>query len=505
MQRLVLKSIDKNLETIEKLFENCYDIIIRRMEIGELYRVKMAIVYIDGLVDKDHISNFTIECLFTEEEIKKFTLNGFKSSLLDIISKEIIANSEIKEEYRMEKAIDSILSGDAVLFIDNSDRCLIIGSKQFPARSIAEPETETVVRGPRDGFTEVLKVNTSLVRRRIKDTNLKIEIKQVGRRSKTDVAILYMDDIVDKSMLLELKERINKIDIDAVIDSSIFENLIEDNYLSPFPQIESTERPDAVAASLYSGRIAIIVDNSPFALLIPATFGTLLQSSEDYYKRWAESSFVRILRIIAVALTVLSPGLYVAITAYHPGLLPTVLTYYLAASRINVPFPAVVEAVLMELTLELLRESGTRISGPIGTTVGIVGGLIIGQAAVEAGIVSPLMIIIVAVTTISSFAIPSYDFGIGFRLWRFILIVCASILGLYGMMLGIIVMITHLIKLNSFGVPYTSPYSGLGIEGGALKDTLIKAPIQYIKSRPTFTNPQNKIRMRGYWKDGRRK
>ncbi|NLV87994.1 MAG: spore germination protein, partial [Tissierellia bacterium] len=291
---------------------------------------------------------------------------------------------------------------------------------------------------------------------------------------------------------------------DSIPDSSVLESLIEDNYLSPFPQIESTERPDAVAASLYEGRVALIVDNSPFALILPATFGTLLQSSEDHYSRWAESSFVRLIRLFAVALTVLSPSLYVAVTAYHPGLLPTILTYYLAASRINVPFPAVVEATLMELTLELLRESGTRISGPIGTTVGIVGGLIIGQAAVEAGIVSPLMIIIVAVTTISSFAIPSYELGVGFRLWRFILIACASVLGLYGIVLGIIVLLTHLVRLNSFGVPYTSPYSGLGISEGELKDTLIKAPTQHLQQRPSFTSPRNKIRMRGYWKDGKR-
>lgn len=505
MQRLVVKSIDRNLELIERLFNNCYDIVIRKLEIGDIYRVKMAIVYIDGLVDKDHISNFTIECLFAEEELKKFTLKGFQNSLIDIISKEVIANTEIKEEYRMEKVIDAILSGDAALFIDNIDRTLIIGSRGWPSRSISQPETETVIRGPREGFTEVLKVNTSLVRRRIKDTNLKIEVMQIGKRSKTDVAILYIDDIVNKSILMELKERLNRINIDSIADSSTLENLIEDNYLSPFPQLENTERPDSVAASLYSGRIAVMVDNSPFALILPATFGSMLQSSEDHYSRWAESSFVRILRIIAVILTVLSPSLYVAITAYHPGLLPTVLTYYLAASRINVPFPVVVEAALMELTLELLRESGTRISGPIGTTVGIVGGLIIGQAAVEAGIVSPLMIIIVAVTTISSFAIPSYEFVVGFRLWRFILIACASILGLYGIMLGIIVLITHLIRLNSFGVPYTSPFSGLGIEEGDLKDSLIKAPIQTMGKRPSFTRPKNKIRMRGYWKDGRRK
>ena len=305
-----------------------------------------------------------------------------------------------------------------------------------------------------------------------------------------------MEDIVDRSLVEEVERRINRVDIDAVIDSSILENLIEDNYLSAFPQVENTERPDAVAASLYEGRVAIVVDNSPFVLIVPATVGTLMQSSEDYYTRWPEATFIRSLRLLAIIICLLAPAMYIATTAYHPGLLPGKLTYYLAASRVNVPFPAVVEAFIMELVLELLRESGTRISGPIGTTVGIVGGLIIGQAAVEAGIVSPLMIIIVALTTISSFAIPSYEFAAGIRIWRFILIFMSSVLGLYGMVLGVIILGTHIIKLNSFGVPFTSPYSGLGLNDGELEDTLIKAPIQKLEYRPTFTNPRNKRRMR---------
>ena len=229
---------------------------------------------------------------------------------------------------------------------------------------------------------------------------------------------------------------------------------------------------------------------------MPATIGTLLQSAEDYYSRWTITSLIRLLRIVAGFLAILSPALYIAITSFHPGLIPTKLTYYVAASRINVPFPSVVEAFLMEITIELLREAGTRISGPIGTTIGIVGGLIIGQAAVEAGIVSPLMIIIVAVTTIAAFALTSYELASGLRVCRFALMILAAILGLYGIMLGVVILTTHLARLNSFGIPFTSPYSGLGIEEGDLKDTLIKAPIQNLEFRPKFTFNKNKRRMR---------
>lgn len=380
--------------------------------------------------------------------------------------------------------------------MENVDRSIIIDSKSFPSRSPQEPQTETTIRGPRDGFTEIFKVNTALVRKRIKDTNLKIKYTAVGRIFKTMVAVLYMDDIVDKNLVVEVEKRLAEIDIDAVLESSILEHLIEDSYLSIFPQIENTERPDSVASALYEGRVALIVDNSPFALMVPATLGTMLQSSEDYYTRWTEASIVRLLRVIAIFLIFLPPALYIAVSSYHPGLLPTKLIYFLAASRINVPFPAVIEALLMELTMELLRESGTRLAGPIGSTIGIVGGLIIGQAAVEAGIVSPLMIIIVAITTISSFVIPSYELSAGLRITKVVFIIFAGILGLYGVMLGIILLISHLATLTSFGIPFTSPFSGLGIEEGDLKDSLVKAPIQRLWMRPGFTHPRNKRRMR---------
>ena len=460
MGRILLKNIEKNVEILKEIFRDCDDVEFRRIEVGQVYKVKMTFIFIDGLIDKNYLSEYAIQSIISQEELKSFTLEGFKSSLLDVISKEALATISIKEEYRIENLVNLILSGDTVILLDNIDKSIVLDTKGWASRGIGEPTTETVVRGPRDGFNESAKVNMTLVRRRIKDPKLKIKMHQVGRRSRTTVAIMYIEDIVDKSLVAEIRERINSVDIDAVLDSSILENLIEDNYLSAFPQMENTERPDSVAASLYEGRVAIVVDNSPFVLIAPGTIGSLMQSSEDYYTRWPEATFVRILRLLAVTICLLAPSMYIASTAYHPGLLPSKLTYYLAASRMNVPFPAVVESFIMELVLELLRESGTRMSGPIGTTVGIVGGLIIGQAAVEAGIVSPLMIIIVALTTISSFAIPSYEFAAGVRVWRFILIFMSSILGLYGIMLGVIVLGIHLIRwVSRTIIPNIIPYN----------------------------------------------
>ena len=489
------KKLNENVDNFKNIFKDCGDISFRFIEIGNDKKLQACLIFSDGLIDKYLLSEYGIQLLLSSSENEDFDLSKVKKGLLDFISKEAIAIPEVDENGKVDEIVNSILSGETILLVDGVAEALILSTRGWPTRGIGEPETETVVRGPRDGFSETLKINITLVRRRVKDPQMKVKVVDIGRRSKTNIAILYIEDIVNPEILDELNRRLNSIDIDAIIDSAVLEHLIEDNYLSPFPQIENTERPDTVASSIYEGRVAILVDNTPFALIIPATLGTLLQSAEDYYSRWTISSFVRILRLIAFFLATLSPALYIAITSFHPGLIPTKLTYFVAASRINVPFPAV-EAFLMEITMEILREAGTRISGPIGTTIGIVGGLIIGQAAVEAGIVSPLMIIIVAITTISAFALTSYELASGLRICRFGFMILAAIFGLYGIMLGILLLSTHLANLNSFGIPFTSPYSGLGIEEGDLKDTLIKAPVQELELRPKFTFTKNRRRMK---------
>lgn len=494
-------NIEENLGYIKERFKDCDDVIYRELEPGVKKKIKVAFVMIDGLANKTDLSDFAIEHLIEQVDFSEAYIKNFKNSILDYMTKEGIASVEIKEEKSVELILNNIMSGETLFLIDGMDTAIIIGTRGWESRGIGESVTEAIVRGPRDGFTETLRVNTTLIRRRIKDTRFKIKMYKVGRRSQTDVAVLYIEDIVDDKILNEVIKRIEDIDIDAIVDSSILEHLIEDNYYSPFPQIENTERPDSAASSLYEGRVILIVDNSPFGLVIPATVGTFLQSSEDHYNRWLETSIVRLVRILAVFLTVSAPATYIAVSSFHPGLLPTKLLYYLAASRLNVPFPAVIEASLMEITMELIRQAGTRISGPIGSTIGIVGGLIIGQAAVEAGIVSNLMIIIVAVTTIATFAIPSYEYAAGLRFCKFIFIILAGVFGLYGIMIGFILLLSHMAILNSFGIPLASPFSGLGIEEGDIKDTLVKAPLQKLWLRPGFTHPKNKKRMKRVNKD----
>ena len=266
MSAHLFNSIEKNLAYIREVFRDNDDLIIRELEVGDIFNVRMCLVFIDGLINKEYLTEYAIEALLREEEIKSFTLKGYKTSIFEAIKKQILYSADIKAKAKWDPIIDAILSEDTLLLVDEFSG-LISDTREPPSRGIQEPQTETVVRGPRDGFTESIKINTSMIRRRVKDTRLKVKMLKVGRRSKTDLALMYIDDIVDKKLLDEVNKRISAIDIDAVLDSSILENLIEDNYLSPFPQMENTERPDAVAAAIYEGRIAIVVDNSPLSFL----------------------------------------------------------------------------------------------------------------------------------------------------------------------------------------------------------------------------------------------
>lgn len=493
---MLSKKLKSNIESIKEILVDCEDIVYRDFKVGVNEEYSLALVYADGLIDKKLISEFTLAPLMIGAREAEPTPLRVKKDILETLINRSVAITDIKECETIDSVIDKILIGETVLLLDGYDKAVILSSRGWPVRGIESSESETAYRGPRDAFNETLRFNTSLIRRRIRDPKLKVKMYQIGRRSKTDVAVMYIEDIANNMFLSELKNRIEKIDVDAIVESSILEELIQDNIYSPFPQIENTERPDAVAASLYEGRIAIVVDNTPAVLLIPATVGTLMQSTEDYYSRWPIAILVRLIRYIAAFVAVAAPALYISVSSFDPGILPTRLAFYVASTRINVPFPSVIEALLMEITIEFLREAGSRISGPIGTTIGIVGGLIIGQAAVQAGIVSPLMIIIVALTAISSFTLPSYEFSTALRFYRFVFIMFAAIFGLYGVMLGFIIMFTHMVKLNSFGIPFTSPYSGLGLTDGDLKDTLIRIPMRKLRYRPKFTFPKNRKRMK---------
>jgi spore germination protein len=499
---LVSSTLNENIQMLKKSFQDSNDMVFREFKVGGPDGVDMFLCYIDGLADKMLVNDFVLTPIMITSRIPKPEVEEIKDSLSQAIKDAAMSAGDFKEVDYIEEALIAILSGETALFIDGYDKSIIVATRSWPARGPSEPTAETVIRGPRDGFVETIRFNTALVRRRIRDPRFKVKQTQVGERSKTDIAILYIDDIVDKKIVEDVERKLKEINIDAVIDSGYIEEFIQEKRYTTFPQIQITERPDVVAAAVYEGRVAIIVDNSPFVLIVPATLTTFFQSAEDYYTRPITASFLRTIRVVSGILSLIGPSLYIALVSFHPGIIPTKLALSIAASREGVPFPAFIEAIIMELTFELLREAGVRLPRPIGSTIGIVGGLVIGQAAVTAGFVSPIMVIVVAVTAIASFAIPNYEVATGFRLIRFVLMILSSIYGLYGVLLGAIATLIHLVNLKSFGTPFLTPVAPF-VSGDIKDGMLYRASWKNMKTRPKSFSPNDEIRQGGKKDDSR--
>ncbi|BCS80642.1 spore germination protein [Anaerocellum diazotrophicum] len=487
-QEKIYTSIDNNLNYLKEVLIDNDDIVIREFLAGD---VKCATVFVDGLVNREIIDRDVIKHLMVE--IQLFDKNISQNEVYSKILNTLLATSDIKELTSFKDAILDLLCGETLLFIDKSDKIIRISTRNFPNRGIQQPISENAVRGPRDSFNEVVRFSTALIRRRVRDTRLRVKNLKLGRRSKTDVYLIYVDDIVDKDILNEVKQRLSRIDIDAIMESGMIEQFIEDDIFCLFPTIQHTERVDTAVAALYEGRIVILTDNTNLALIVPATFTTFIQHSEDYYERWHIATVIRILRIFAAILAMTLQGFYISISSFTPSMIPPDLGLFIAATREGVPIPVFLEALFLEFMLELLREAGLRLPGPIGQTIGIVGGLIIGQAAVQAGIISPIMVILVATTAIASFAIPAYNFSISLRLFKFVYILVCAALGLYGFILLSLIIIGNLVKTKSFGVPYLSPFVSFEIMD--YKDAIVRLPTRYLWARPIFASTQQKIRM----------
>ena len=489
-------SLDRNIKNIAYLFKNCMDVVKREVNIGTVTPIRIYGVYIDGMVNRDIIENFFLSRIIDYKNLNEERIAVDKPKT-KLIMDHFSATFDIKETDKMDDMVNAVLSGDTEIFVDGESKGLIIATRGWPARGVSAPETEAVVRGPRDGFVETIRFNTVLVRRRIRDTKLKVEMTTVGTRSRTDVAIMYMEDIVEDSLVEEVRTRLKKYTIDGVFDSGYIEQLIEDSWKSPFPQTQATERPDKVASSLMEGKVGIIVDNSPFAIIVPTTLNSFYQASEDYYQRWQIMSFTRLLRYIVSFLSFALPGLYIAILNFHPAMLPTSLAVSLAASRQGIALASVLEIIIMETAFELLREAGIRLPGPVGHAIGVVGGIVIGQAAVDAKLISPMIVIIVAITAIATFAIPDYALTAAYRLLRYIFIVICALFGLYGFLIGLIWLLAHLASLESFGTPFLAPYTaGDKNDYRDFRDTVIRFPIFLQNRRPRYARAHQKTRIR---------
>lgn len=477
----VTSSLDSNLHFLKLLAGTNVDLVTRKIELGRSGVRPAAILYFENLIDS---------ALLDQHIVRPLVLEAYTSGLRtgeEIIEQlragNLITRAEIKEAENFKKLMDGLLIGEAVLFVDGLDNALVISIKGYESRSVSEPDAEPVVRGARDSFVETLSINLSLIRRRLQTPNLVIEVLKIGNISRTKVCFAYIRGTCSADLVSEVRKRLERIDIDGVLESGYIEEFIQDDPYSPFPQLGVTERPDRTAAALLEGRVAIFTDNTPMTLLAPGEFFSLMQAAEDYYNRYIFSTLVRLIRFIAFVMALILPAAYVAISTYHQEMIPTQLLVSIIAARSGVPLPAFLEALIMEFSFELLREAGVRLPRPVGQAVSIVGALVIGQAAVQASLVSPLMVIIVAVTGIANFTIPQYNISLAVRTLRFPLMIMAAVLGLFGVMISLLIILLHLFSLRSFGVPYMAPAAP--IFTGDLKDTVVRAPWWSLTRRPS--------------------
>lgn len=483
----VYESVRKNEEYIRKKCDQCADIIIRPMRLGDERKVDCLIVYLEVAVSN----------MMLEDSVIGKLINHFweipPSQMKEFLKNNSLGISDVKELPTLEEAVEAMLAGNAVFFMDGYDQAVKIAGKGYPAMMVGKAETEKVLRGSKEGFTDSVKINSALIRKRVKDTRLKVVERQMGVRSNTMLQLLYVEDLVQEDLLSEIQRRLDQFEIDGIFDSGMVEQLTEEVWYSPFPQFQSTERPDRAAMELLEGRIVLLCDNSPMALLLPTTFHSFMTSSEDMYNRFEMVSFVRMLRYLAVLTAVLIPGLYLAVIRFHTQVLPANLILSFAEARAGVPFSSVVELVFLELSFELIREAGVRMPGPLGNAIGIVGGLIIGQASVTANLVSPIVVIIVALTALGSLAIPSEEFSAPFRLLKYLFLAAGGYLGLFGIVLGIYLVVSHLAGLLSFQVPYLTPFVR---KDGSADGGILRRPLRKMNRRPVFARREQRIRLR---------
>ncbi|MGI6620429.1 MAG: spore germination protein [Bacillota bacterium] len=478
------KELDLNVKRLKDIFHlpDSSDVVVREVCCANP-NLRVVIAFIEGLASSDKVTTSVLQPLMLLSPIRKDTEDDPVAQIKDAL----LASTQVEVKGIVDDCVEAMVSGDTVVLIQGQDRALVVETKGWEHRTVQEAVTERIVRGPQQGFIEVLRANTGLLRSMIRSPDLVVENIEIGRRTRTQCAIVYMAGIVNDKLVAEVRRRITSIDMDAVLTSGSLEQLIETSH-SLLPTIISTERPDKAAHFVLEGAIAILVAGDPFALVAPVTFSAFLHSPEDYYVRWPYGSVLRLIRVIALLIAVLLPGTYIAVTNYHQEMIPTVLLFSIAASRELVPIPLPLEVMLMYFGFELIREAGIRIPSPFGPTIGIVGALLIGEAAVSASLVSPIMVIIIAITGVASFTIPNPEVGMLIRVATALFIVVGSLLGLFGIVATIYVAFCRMASLTSLGVPFLAPTAP---KQRADADVLALGPTWTIETRPRFLRPKD--------------
>jgi spore germination protein KA len=481
--------LEQNLETLQQISGYSQDVKIRRFNIN--HQIPAALVYMDNMTNDTIVEEILRALMIDTKKIEEWEKGRH---LLRSAIKDLLIVNSVEETGSIGELFFKMTFGNTIILVDGQPTAFICSTVDQKTRSIIEPNAETTIRGPREGFVESLCTNITLIRRRIRVPHLWIETLEIGSLSKTLVAFAYIKGLADEKMLQELRDRLNRIDTDAILESGYIEEFIEDQPFTLFPLALRTERPDKVSSAILSGRVGVFISGTPHVLIIPAELPMFLQAPDDYYEKTPVGSFIRSLRWLAAIISVFLPGFYVSIVNFHQELLPTALLLRVTASREGVPFPVVAEILMMEILFEVLREAGIRLPAAIGPAISIVGALVLGEAAIRAGIVSPAVVIVVALTAIAGFSTPVFSMAIAFRIVRFGFTLLAAVFGLFGMQFGILLLIIHLCALRSVGIPYMAPMAPFILQD--MKDNIFRAWTWNRSTRPKLIGKREPLRQK---------
>lgn len=486
----ISESLEAALKDMKEILGDDSDLVTHRFRFGPDGAFDGALLFYDGLANQALITEAVLRPILdwrAPEPLPK------KEALAEQIDKCVLHAGDVKHIDTPLDLASCCLSGDACLLLDGCQDALVISVRGWDKRSVAEPQSESVVRGPREGFTENLRTNTALIRRKIKTGQLRSELIFIGERTRTAICLMYLDGVANPSVLEKVKYRLKRLKVDSILESGYIEEYIGDAPFSPFATVGYSEKPDVIAAKVLEGRVAIVVDGTPFVLTVPMLFVESFQTAEDYYQRTLYASMIRILRYIAYLLAVLAPATYIALTLFHQELIPTTLLFTIANAREGTPFPVFIEALIMVFSFEILREGGIRLPGAVGQAISIVGALVMGDAAVSAGIVGAPIVITIAITAVAGFLVPTQsDSASVLRLFMMLL---SAFAGLFGVVLGFLLVMIHLSTLDSFGVPYFDGFAWTH----NLQDSLIRMPMWSMVKRPKGIAKDDVRRMRFFF------
>ncbi len=471
------ESLAENLSMIRTIFTGDDAVIIREFESRD-GKIRCAAVYVDGMINTQMVVLSVIRPICSFER-KRLDITG---TTLDDIQSKLVSGNEVKRSQDIKTCVSTVLCGDTLVLTDGSQEALLVGSKGYATRAVIEPDNEKSLRGPREGFTESFMVNLSLIRRRLQTSDLKLSFLRLGTRTETRVCLCYLDSLVDKSVLKELRNRLSQISTDSVLCTNYLEEFVKDSRLSPFKTTGSSEKPDIVAARLLEGRVGVVVDGSPLVMTVPYLLIENFQAPDDYYVNFYYSSAGRLVRFLAFFLTISVPAVYVSLVGFHQEMIPDSLIAVLSAASSHTPFPVILECLGLLVVFDVLREAGIRSSNKIGQALSIVGGLVVGQAAIEAKIIGAPTLIVVALTGITGMLVSKLS-SAGLLIRTGALLMSAFV-GLFGYFFVMVMVSIHLLSLQSFGCDYMSGLTTL--KSNMAQDVLFRAPIWNMKTRPQF-------------------